>query len=422
MVKEEKKALVPKLRFPEFRRAQVWTQHTLGSVASFFKGKGLPKSAIVSTGARPCIHYGELFTEYPEAIREIQSRTDVEGDLFLSVENDVLMPTSDVTPGGLAKACCLSIGGVILGGDILVIRTDGNSVNGEFLARYIRHLKTKVLRLVSGSTVYHLYASSMQKLELSFPFKAEQQKIADCLSSLDELIAAQGRKVEALKSYKRGLMQQLFPREGETLPRLRFPEFRIAPEWACATLGSVTRFSSGGTPSKDKASYWNGSIPWISASSMHDMRVFSSDLKVTPQAIGNGTRLAPKGSLLILVRGSMLFKRVPICIVLVDVAFNQDVKALAVCDGVSAEFLLYQLLALSPRIQVNETGIGAGKIETDTLAELSICLPSMAEQERIVDSLSFLEEQATDESEKLNLLKAHKSGLMQQLFPSLVEA
>ena len=65
----------------------------------------------------------------------------------------------------------------------------------------------------------------------SRPTTAEQQKIADCLTSLDEVIAAQGRKVEALKTHKNGLMQQLFPREGETLPRLRFPEFRDAPEW-----------------------------------------------------------------------------------------------------------------------------------------------------------------------------------------------
>lgn len=126
-------------------------------------------------------------------------------NVFLSVANDVLMPTSDVTPSGLAKASCLNFENVILGGDILVIRTEKESVNGEFLARYIRHLESKVLQLVSGSTVFHLYASSMEKLALSFPKRpAEQQRIAECLSSLDELIAAQARKLDALKTHKKG--------------------------------------------------------------------------------------------------------------------------------------------------------------------------------------------------------------------------
>src|SRR3546814_18110918 len=76
---------------------------------------------------------------------------------------------------------------------------------------------------------------------IPIPKPDEQQKIADCLSSLDEVIAAQGRKVEELKARKRGLMQQLFPREGETRPRLRFPEFRDAPEWTQETLGEIGR-------------------------------------------------------------------------------------------------------------------------------------------------------------------------------------
>ena len=161
-------ALVPKLRFPEFRETEGWHRKPLGNVAAFFKGKGLPKSALIPNGKNPCIHYGELFTEYQEVIRSVRSRTDLEENVFLSVANDVLMPTSDVTPTGLAKACCVNFENVILGGDILVIRTERQTVNGEFLARYIRHLESKVLQLVSGSTVFHLYASSMEKLALSF--------------------------------------------------------------------------------------------------------------------------------------------------------------------------------------------------------------------------------------------------------------
>ncbi|TXL02621.1 restriction endonuclease subunit S [Methylococcaceae bacterium CS1] len=183
----------------------------MGEIAVFCKGKGLPKSAITHEGRNLCIHYGELFTKYTEVINTVKSRTDLNDGCLFSAENDVLMPTSDVTPNGLAKACCIKSKGVILGGDILVIRPDRQTVNGEFLARLIRNLEQKVLQLVSGSTVFHLYASSIDKLALLIPVHIEQQKIADCLSSIDELISAQIKKLETLKAHKKGLMQQLFP-------------------------------------------------------------------------------------------------------------------------------------------------------------------------------------------------------------------
>ena len=123
---------IPRLRFPEFRDAEEWRPTKLGDIANFFKGKGLPKSSLSPDGTSPCIHYGELFTEYPEVIRTVSSRTDQYENMFFSIENDVLMPTSDVTPNGLAKACCLKLQNVIIGGDILVIRTDRQKVNGEF--------------------------------------------------------------------------------------------------------------------------------------------------------------------------------------------------------------------------------------------------------------------------------------------------
>lgn len=209
------------------------------------------------------------------------------------------------------------------------------------------------------------------------------------------------------------------PKEGKTavVPKLRIAEFRDEPGWVTRSLGAIAKFSSGGTPSKDEPRYWNGSIPWISASSMHETIVADSELKVTPSAIGNGTRLAPKGCILILVRGSMLFNRVPICMASIDVAFNQDVKALALCTDVNEKFVLYQLIAVSTRIPVNGTGIGAGKIETDVLTDLPIHLPSLAEQQKIADCLSSLDESIAAQARKVEALKTYKRGLMQQLFP-----
>jgi len=203
-----------------------------------------------------------------------------------------------------------------------------------------------------------------------------------------------------------------------SIPPLRFPEFQNAGEWEVRTMGSLASFSSGGTPSKDNPKYWNGSIPWVSASSMYDLVVEKADHYVTPLAIGNGTRIAKKGSILILVRGSMLFKRVPICIAGVDVAFNQDVKALEVDASIDTGFLLYQLSAFQSRFLINETGIGAGKIELDHLKGFELFIPDTPEQQRIAEFLSSLDAIITAETQKHEALKTHKKGLMQQLFPN----
>ena len=151
---------------------------------------------------------------------------------------------------------------------------------------------------------------------------------------------------------------------------------------------------------------------------MYDLVVERADHYVTPLAIGNGTRIAKKGSVLILVRGSMLFKRVPICIAGVDVAFNQDVKALDVDAAIDTCFLLYQLSAFQSRFPINETGIGAGKIELDHLKNFELFIPNTSEQQRIASCLSSLDTLITLETQKLEALKTHKKGLMQQLFPS----
>jgi type I restriction enzyme S subunit len=115
----------------------------------------------------------------------------------------------------------------------------------------------------------------------------------------------------------------------------------------------------------------------------------------------------------------MLFKRVPICIAAIDVAFNQDVKALNIAPEVDNTFLIYQLLTNEDRIPINETGIGAGKIELADLKELDLFIPSKLEQCRIAECLSNFDTFITAATKELETLKTHKKALMQQLFPSI---
>ena len=125
--------LTGKTRLPGF--SGEWETKQLGEIASFFKGSSLfTKTDMSVDGKRRCIHYGELFTTYGEYISEVLHGTDRDEAFFLFVNNDVLMPASDVTPNGLATASCISESDIILGGDILVLRVPTEVLNGVFLA------------------------------------------------------------------------------------------------------------------------------------------------------------------------------------------------------------------------------------------------------------------------------------------------
>lgn len=182
----------------------------LGDIASFYKGKGLPKSQLSIDGKYKCIHYGELFTTYKEIVSNIQSFTNYCDNTIVSTKNDILMPTSDVTPNGLATASCTQEDGIILGGDILIIRPNNNILDGRFFAFYISIDKNQIMQLISGSTVYHLYGSDMAKFVLNVPPTIEeQQAIAQILTDMDNEIETLKTKLSKTKAMKDGMMSEL---------------------------------------------------------------------------------------------------------------------------------------------------------------------------------------------------------------------
>lgn len=199
--------LTGRMRLPGF--SHDWSSRTLGSIAELRKGAGLSKSDLIPAGRDLCIHYGELFTHYGPEIENVTSRTNAVGRVVRSEESDVLMPTSDVTPRGLAKASAIHKPGVVIGGDVLIIRPDKSEAHGPFIAHAIRNDANQVLKLVRGSTVFHLYGSDMKNFRLGLPQVDEQRAIAQVLhDSLREIEAVSARLAKA-RAIKAGMMQEL---------------------------------------------------------------------------------------------------------------------------------------------------------------------------------------------------------------------
>ena len=199
-------------------------------------------------------------------------------------------------------------------------------------------------------------------------------------------------------------------------PKLRFKEFD--GDLTESKLVELTSWASGGTPAKDVPEYWGDGIPLISGASMHTNQLYESDVKITKLGLQKGSKLALKDSILILVRGSMLFNKIPMGITLGDVAFNQDVKCIRPKQQLAPLFLFQWLHAKENTIQnkVTATGIGAGKLDTADLQNLKLYKPSLEEQTKIVTFLSAVDEKISQLTQKLELLSQYKQGMMQKLF------
>jgi type I restriction enzyme S subunit len=233
------------------------------------------------------------------------------------------------------------------------------------------------------------------------PSPAEQQKIAECLSSVDELMAAQARKVDALKTHKKGLMQQLFPREGETQPRLRFPEFQNAGEWEPKTLIDACRMQAG---------------KFVAAADIKEQN--AGDL--FPCYGGNGLRgftatHTHDGAYPLIGRQGALCGNVK----LATGRFHATEHAVVATPNQGVEVVwLYYLLDL---LNLNRFATGQAQpgLSVDVLDKVPVTIPNdEREQQLIASCLSSLDDLIAAQTHKLESLKIHKKGLMQQLFSS----
>ena len=409
--------ILPKLRFPEFENDGEWKVVKLGDIAQFFKGKGISKAEVSNTGTTPCIRYGELYTYYKEVVRDIKSYTNIPTDnLVLSKANDVIIPSSGETKEDISTASCIIEDGIALGGDINIIRS---SANGIFLSYYLNNAKKNdIAKIAQGISIIHLYNEQLQNLSIAFPPLPEQQKIAAFLTSLDEQISAHTKKLEALKAHKKGLMQQLFPANGEKTPKLRFPEFKNEREWEEDSMQNIFEIKNGYTPSKANNEYWNnGTIPWFR---MEDIRnnghILSDSIQhITPQAVKGG-KLFPAFSIIVATTATIGEH----ALVIVDSLANQRFTFLTKCKSFDSKldmlYFHYYMFIVDEWCKLNTNAGGLLSVNMPAFKQLQIPIPSLPEQQKIASFLTSIDEMIQVQNDKIRKLKTYKNGLMQQMF------
>lgn len=393
------KTVIPKLRFPEFREEGDWEVKLLGEktikIGSGITPKGGDK--IYTKVGRPFVRsqnvgWGYLILDDISYIDEKTHSTFSSTEIMYS---DVLLNITGASIGRSALADLRIIGGNV-NQHVCIIRTK-KELFPLFLNQYLlsNYGQNQIDSFQAGGNRQGLNFAQIRSLSIPFPPSLpEQQKIAATLSSLDDLITAQSEKIKALQAHKKSLMQQLFPAEGERVPRLRFPEFWGAGDWEVKKLGDIC---SNITSGKDKSS----------SSGKYDLYGSTGKIGKTEKKSLSGkfilvARVGANAGQLTIVNGKF--------------GVTDNTLILYLNDSLIIDFIYFLL----NKIGLNFIKFGSGQplITAGQLKSFEIFLPSKDEQQKIAATLLSVDELIVFEGEKLKVLQSHKIGMTQQLFPN----
>lgn len=420
----ERKQLIPDLRFPEFVNS--WKKMELGQLCDYWNGLSHENGVN---------NFGKYFLISLNSI-------DIDGNLKSDMKrvsytdnslnrNDLVMVLSDVAHGNfLGLTDIIPSNNYVLNQRMAGLRIKSlDKTDSYFLRSYINKNQNYFKKNGQGSSQLNLSKGSVTKFPILLPQDLlEQQKIASCLSSLDELITTQKEKLELLKNHKKGLMQNLFPQEGETVPKVRFKEFENDGNWSKVELGDFIeikgRIGYRGYTLADIVSKGEGAIS-MSPSNINSSGVlnFTKSTYITWEKYNESPEIMLENDYTVLVKTGSTYGKV---------AFIKDLKdkttinpQLVVLKPTKMNsFFLYLIVSNSSvQEQINQTVVG-GAIPTfsqESIRRFQVSLPKIREQEKIAFCLSSLDNLISSQTEKIEKLQLHKKGLMQGLFPKSID-
>jgi len=402
MRKTNESKLLPRLRFPEFETNGSWELmqikdiiDTESSTLALNKLE-LKENGYAVYGADGIVGYIDNFQNSEPFISIVKDGSGV-GRLNLCDANTSVL------------------------GTLSILKTKNENNFNQVWAYYLLS-RINFSLYVKGSGIPHIYFSDYKSEKIGVPNPQEQQKIAACLSSLDDVITAESKKLDVLKEHKKGLLQNLFPQQGETVPKFRFEEFQDSDAWQEDTLLNIASFRRGSFPQPYGLSEWyddEKGMPFIQVFDVDDnFRLKPATKNKISELAAKQSVFIPKGTLIITLQGSI--GRVAITqydayidrTILLFEEFHQEIDI---------TFFAYSLFLL---FEIEKQKAPGGIIKTITKEVLSnfvVKLPSIEEQRKISSCLSSLDELINAQSQKIETLKLHKKGLLQGLFPDINE-
>ena len=418
---EKKKTAVPRLRFPEFRDAGPWEVKRLGDVAEIITGN-------TPSTSEPSNYDGDKLFVSPADISDDRYVENTKTTL-----SDIGFSTSRrIPPSSVLFVCIGSIGKVAQNRFECATNQQINSllalssVANDFLY-YVLDFNSKKIAGIAGNQVVPIISKSLfSSVQVPIPSLPEQKKIADCLSSLDDLIRAEEARLEALQAHKKGLMQQLFPVEGETTPRLRFPEFRNAGPWeinplstTIAALDAGVSVNSGDRPAQttERGILKTSAVAdGVFNPSENKVVMDNKELGRMKEPVRTDTIIISRMNTPALVGANAYIESSCDNLYLPDRLWAAKPK-----PGICMRYLAYLLGTGKGRSDLSSLATGTSgsmkNIAKNNVLEMRVLTPRHEEQQKIADCLSSLDDLIRAQGERIEALKQHKKGLMQQLFP-----
>lgn len=408
-IKKIEVGLIPKFRFPEFLEKGEWEKRILYNISEVIMGASPSSSS---------------YNETKIGLPLLQGNTDIKNRL-----SSPRVYTSEITKKCMVDDILLSVRAPVgtvakslhnacIGRGLAAIRTI-NKNSQEYLYQWLLSYESSWRNISQGGTFDAVNSDDIKNLLLPIPQPEEQQKIAACLSSLDDVITAETQKLETLQAHKKGLLQNLFPAEGETVPRLRFKEFEDSGEWKEKRLEDIAEFLKGKGISK--ADIGTGGIqPCIRYGELYTS--YGEVIK----KIQSFTNL-PADELILSEENDVIIPSsgetkediaTASCVKLKGVALGGDLNILR--SKLNGEFLAYYLShGLKKSISKIAQGDAVVHLYSTQLKKLSIRFPSRKEEQvRIAISISSLDELIAIQNQRMESLNLHKKGLIQGLFPN----
>lgn len=416
MQPEKKTGFVPKLRFPEFSGTTEWKFVPLNKLAKRCtqKNRGGAITRVLTNSAEyGVVDQRDYFDKDIATQGNLESYYVVEkGDYVYNPRISASAPVGPISKNNVAAGVMSPLYSVFRFGES----------NNDFYAYYFKTTGWhQYMRQASSTGARHDRMAITNDDFMAMPLPAsrpeEQQKIADCIASLDECLGLASKKLSELRAHRLGLMQQLFPAEGETLPKLRFPEFQKEDEWTETTIGQIGSF------------YYGKSAPkWSLEEDAPTRCVRYGELYTKFDAVITETysrtnidpsnlRFSKGGEILVPRVGEKPedFGKCCCYLPLKDIAIGEMISVFETKQN--PLFYTYYFKSLHRQFAKVVEGQNVKNLYYAVLEPLSICQPSLPEQKKIADLLASLDAIIAAQSQKVDALKIHKKGLMQQLFP-----
>lgn len=404
----------PKLRFPGF--TEDWEKCKLSELATMHARIGwqnLRTSEFLDNGDYLLItgtDFNDGTINYSTCHYVEKER--YEQDKNIQLQNGSILITKDGTLGKVAYVQNLNMPATLNAGVFNVEIKDKNTTDSRYLFQYLKapFLMNYASKNSTGGTIKHLNQNILVDFPVAIPKLNEQQKIASLFSEIDTLIQSAEKELEGYRELKQGMLQKMFPKNGETTPEIRFPEF--TGDWEQRKLGELGEILTGSTPSTSNSAYYSeDGIPWVTPTDINELTISDTPKRLSEEGVKVG-RIVPANTILCTCIASIGKNT----LLTVKGSFNQQINSLTPNAENDAYFLLTESELWSNKMK-RMAASGTMQIVNKTeFSSLDTLVPSTDEQKKIGSYFRNLDNLISIQQKELDGYKELKKGLLQQMF------